>query len=102
MGIGDTLAPELVLHHDVGRGQRRFGCLVIAVYAVQSDVAGRLIPDQGSLGRKSLLDVRHGRPDLIIDAHQLGRVVRRRGCLSNDDGDGLADVADPLQRQREL
>jgi len=46
--------------------------------------------------------IEHGIARLIIDRHKFGGVFGNVAAFGDDDGDGLADIAHPLDRERPL
>jgi len=46
--------------------------------------------------------IAHRRQDVEIDRHSRGTILREIAVVGDDHGDGLADIADLVARQREL
>jgi hypothetical protein len=62
-------------------------------------VAGVVGPHFRRIGRERGLGGDRGGERLVIDRDQLGRVLRLVRGFGDDEGDGVADIADAILRQ---
>ncbi len=72
--------------------ERLIDRLRVAEACLGGDVAGRLWPELRRARRDRRGDVDHARQILVLDANQLGRILRLLARLGDDGGDRLADV----------
>ena len=79
-----------------GGGEGRLGLRRIADLVVEGAVRAKVRPDQ----RRFRIERRGGRDGgvllLVFDLDQFGGVLRQRPCIGDDEGDGVADIIDPL------
>ncbi len=99
-GTDDHAVADQLEAGDVGRPrERRRDRFGIAVMIVEHDIAGNVGVDLRSAGRHR----RHGAGDrgqrVDVDRDCFGRILGLDRRFSDDDGDRLADEADPSARQ---
>jgi hypothetical protein len=96
---------DAVIHHldlDDVRGalHRPRHDLGVALAQVESEIAGRHVPDRGRAGGERRRTVDDGRQRLVLDLDQLGRLVRDLRAVGDDEGHRIADMAHTAQGQR--
>ena len=102
-GVGDEpVIGEVELDDPPRFGERGLDCGQIAEMPIVAEIAGRFAVDlrgarlkrRGWVDRRGLLD--------IVDLDQLGGVAGLPERLGDDDGDLVADVADPVGNERRV
>ena len=76
--------------------------LAVAVVKIEADVPGSVSVQQRRIRRRGGACGRHRRQRIDINENQLGRVLRLLDRLRHHHGDRLADIADPIGRERSL
>ena len=98
---GDAVVRKRRLHHVRGRRERGVGRLPVALFAVEGDVAGVVLPHRH--GRPARLLVRrHRRQGLVLDGDGFGRIERLRFGVGHDHRHRLARVSCLRRRERRL
>ncbi len=99
-GIGDqAVVDQLQRGHMRRPGQRLLGRRPLAELPVEGQVGRHVVVDQGLARLLGLLGVRRDRQAVVIDLDQLGGVLGGAQALGHDEGDMVADMADPVGAQ---
>ncbi len=83
-----------------GLGESGRHLLAVAEMIVERDVARRLLVDERRARSRRLLGAHHRGQRIDIDLDRLGGVLGRERGLGDDAGDGIADEAHLVARQR--
>ena len=96
----DAVVDQLQLDDMGGGGEAGLGRGAVAALEAEDGVAGRLGPELRRAGGQRRAAVHHGGQGLVADLDRLGGVARLGGGLGDDEGDGLAHMADGIGGQR--
>ena len=80
-------------------GEGGFRCLLVADRHVEQHVAGMIGPDLRRAGLDGVGEADHGRQRRPIDLDRLDRVARLVDGVGDNEGDGIADVANLILRK---
>ena len=82
-----------------GLGNRLVGRCRIAEFPVEDQIVRRLRMDLRRTSFQRIHGLDDGRQLLIVDLYGFGRIARLAKTIGHDDRDGIADIADDVDRQ---
>ena len=80
-------------------GESRVGRLLVAHHQRERDIVGRFVPHRRRARFYRVLDGDHRRQRLVVDLDQLGGVARLLQRFGDDEGNAVADGANPIARE---
>ena len=83
-----------------GLGEGGGHLLAVAEVIVERDIAGRFVVDERRARARRFLRPHHGRQRIDVDLDRLGGVLCLQQGVGDDEGDGIADEAHLVGRQR--
>ena len=99
---GDPVIDDVDARHVRGLRERRLDGPPVAALPLERFVALVIVPDQGCLRGKRLVEFDRRQARLVVDPDQLRRILGFGERLGHDEHDGLAGIARPLPGQGEL
>ncbi len=99
---GDALVAERPGDDESGRGEGRLRRRGVAELRLDREIAGNRFVDQRRARHQRRDGVGDGGERLVIDDDAFGGVLRRRRRLRDRHGDGFADIAHAVRRQRRM
>ena len=87
----------------LGTRKRGIGCFLVSEHQPEPDVSLRaVLPDLRGTLLGGVLELDHGRENLVLDLDELGRVARGSERLGNDKRDAIADEAHGVADEERL
>ena len=99
-GGSDAVDHEAMLDHVVGLGAGGIGRRLVAEQLHEADIVGAAVPHRRRAFGGGLRGRRNGGQRFVIDDDMLGGVERLMVGFCDDEGDGIADEAHPVDRKR--
>jgi hypothetical protein len=98
----DQAVLAVALRHSHGRFRKRLVDVAGRERPLEAAVRVELVVNERRAVGKRFGDVGHGRQRLVLDLDELGRVLRQRAAVGDDDRDRVAGVARLVARQRPM
>ena len=96
----DAVVDQFQFDNVGGARHRRAHGILVALLEAVGEVAGGFVPDLRRVVAQCRRGVDRGGQRIVVHEHGLGSGARGITGLGDDEGDGIADMADPAIRQR--